>query len=134
MRIQLVITTAAVGLFAFLAVSCSKTPPEEAALRQRFSIPDDMPVRDLGEVQLTAGTPRRVSLGKGRDCSISAVSLTGDLLRMTLVYESSDELVDGVTASHYTERSTFLLHRGERCAPKMGKQLMVVMRPVLMTP
>ncbi len=134
MRIRLIITTAAAVLFAVLAVSCSKTPPEEAALRQRFSIPDDMPVRGLGEVQLIADTPRRVSLGKGRDCTISAAALTGDLLRMTLVYESTAEIVDGVTANHYTERSTFLLHRGQRCAPKMGKQLMVVMRPVLMTP
>jgi len=133
MHIQHIITIAAAALFAALAVSCSKTTPEEAALRQRFSIPADMPVKDLGEIQLIADTPKRLSLGKGKDCTISATALTNDLLRMSLVYESANEIVDGTTAHNYTERSTFLLHRGQQCAPKMGKQLMVVMKPVLIT-
>jgi hypothetical protein len=133
MRIQHISTIAAAACFAALAVSCARTTPNEAALRQRFSIPTDMPLKDLGEIQLIAGTPKRVSLGTGKDCTISATALTNDLLRMSLVYESSNESVGGRTAENYTERSTFLLHRGQGCAPKMGKQLMVVMRPVLIT-
>ncbi len=133
MRIQHIIPIAAMALFVLLAVSCSRTTPGEAALRRDFFIPADMPVKDLGEIQLTADMPKRVSLGKGKDCTISATALTNDILRMSLVYESSAESVDGRTANNYTERSTFLLHRGQRCAPKMGKQLFVVMRPVLIT-
>ena len=133
MHIQPIITIAAAALFAALAVSCSKTTPEEAALRQRFSIPADMPVKDLGEIQLIADTPKRVSLGKGKDCTISATALTNDLLRMSLIYESTAEGVDG-RVDNYTQRSTFLLHRGQQCAPKMGNQLTVVMKPVLVTP
>jgi hypothetical protein len=98
-----------------------------------FSIPVDMPVKDLGEIQLIAATPKRVSLGKDKDCTITATALPNDILRISLVYESSNERVDGIAADSYTERSTFLLPRGHRCAPKMGKQLMVVMRPVLIT-
>ena len=134
MRIQHIITIAAAVLFAALAVSCSRTTPEEAALRREFSIPADMPVKDLGEIQLIAATPKRVSLGKGKDCTISATALPNDILSISLVYESSNERVDGMAADSYTERSTFLLPRGHRCAPKMGKQLMVVMRPVLIAP
>ena len=133
MCIKYIITVAAAALFAALAVSCSTSAPEEAALRQRFSIPADMPVKDLGEIQLLADTPRRLSLGKGKDCTISATALTNDLLRLSLFYESSTEIVDGVAAQNYTEHSTFLLHRGQQCASKMGKQLTVVMKPVLIT-
>ena len=128
MHIHHIIPIAATALFVAFAVSCSKTTPAEAALRRDFSIPANMPVKDLGEVQLTADTPKRMSLGKGKDCTISATALTNDLLRMNLVYESANEIVDGTTTHNYTERSTFLLHRGQQCAPKMGKQLMVVMK------
>jgi hypothetical protein len=132
MRRQQIITMTVATLLAALGISCSRISPQEAALRQRLSIPAEMLVKDLGEIRLQPDTPRLLSLGKDRYCTVSATALTNDLLRMSLVYNSSNELVDGNLAANYSERSTFLLHRGQQCAPKMGKQLMVVMRPVLM--
>jgi hypothetical protein len=119
------------SLTAVFAISCSSTTATEAKLRQDFSIAADMPIQDLGVVELSAGTPKRVSLGKDKDLTITATVLTNDLLQMNLVYEAKDELIDGKPVQMRSERSQFLLRPGMRCAPKVGQHLVVVMKPTV---
>jgi len=132
MRIKHLVTRgSAAVLFAVLAVACSRTKGEEAKLRQEFSIPADMLVKDLGVIGLIPDTPKRLSLGPGKDCTITAAVLTNGIIQMNLAYESKEEIVEGKAVQAYSERSQFLLQPDMRCAPKMGKNLVVVMRPAI---
>ncbi|MBI1345281.1 hypothetical protein GC163_03240 [bacterium] len=131
MHIQHIAIVALATQFVTLTVGCSQTSPAEAKLRQDFSIASDIPVQDLGVVELRAGTPKLVSLGKDKDLTITATVLAKDLLQMNLVYEAKDVMVQGQPADVYSERSQFLLRPGMRCAPNMGQHLVVVMKPTV---
>jgi hypothetical protein len=104
---------------------------KEARLRQEFSIPAGMPVRDLGVVALHPDTPKRIALGDGRDCTITATPLTNGLLQMNVAYTAKEEVVKGQTTHNFSQRARFLLPVGRGCAPKLGEHLMVVLRPAM---
>ena len=89
-----------------------------------------MPLKDLGVVELSSGTPKRVSLGTDKELMITS-TMTNALLQMNLVYESKNEIIDGKLAQNYSERSQFLLRPGMQCAPKLGQNLVVVMKPTV---
>ena len=77
MRSHHIATIGLIGLLAVLAVGCAKMSAEqEANVRKAFGVPADMPMKDLGEVELRAGIPKRVRLGAGKDCTITATKLT----------------------------------------------------------
>ena len=110
------------------------TADEEAMVRQSFGIPADMPMKDLGVVELRAGIPKRVSVGWGKDCTITATVLTNGLVQMNLVYESKGEVIDGVKTQSHSERSQLVFKPGFRgwlCLPPMGQHLVVAMRPTI---
>ena len=124
-------SVALAALAAIGVVGCSKMSARDAKLRQEFSIPADMPVRDLGVVELHSDAPRRILLDDGKDCTVTATLLTNGLLQMNVVYHAKEEVVKGQTTHNFSQRSRFLLPVGRGCAPKLGEHPMVVIRPAM---
>ena len=123
---------------AVLAVGCSSmTADEEADVRKSFGVPDDMPMKDLGEVELRDGIPKRVRVGWGKDCIITATVLTNGLVQMNLVCESKGEVIDGVKTQPHFERSQSVFRpdsvpAGWRlCLFPKGQHLVVALRPTI---
>lgn len=143
MGIHPVSTIAFIVLLAVLAVGCSQLTADEAAdLRQSFGIPADMPMKDLGVVELRAGMPKRVHVGPGKHCTITATVLTNGSVQLNLLYESKGEVVGGVKTQTHSERSQSILPRelvprpggpvrGWLCFPPMGQRLVVAMKPII---
>ena len=138
MRLHHIVTIGFIGLLAVLAVGCSKmTADQEADVRKAFGIPADMPMKDLGEVELRAGIPKRVRLGAGKDCTITATKLTNGLAELNLLYEFKDEIIDGVKTQSHSERSQSVFRpdsvpAGWRlCLFPKGQHFVVAMRPII---
>src|SRR5258705_13331926 len=137
MRTNHIAATSLVGLLAVLAVGCSRmTANEEADWRKSFGIPVDMPMKDLGEFELRAGIPKRVSVGWGKDCTITATVLTNGLVRMNLVYESRGEVIDGVKTQSHSERQfvfrpSTVPARWRLALPPIGPHSVVAIRPII---
>ena len=138
MRTHHTATISLIGLLAVLAVGCSKmTADEEADVRKAFGIPANMPMKDLGEVELRAGIPKRVRLGAGKDCTITATKLTNGLAELNLLYEFKDEIIDGVKTQSHSERSRSVFRpdsvpAGWRlCLFPKGQHFVVAVRPII---
>jgi hypothetical protein len=142
MRAYHIGTASLIGLLAVLAVGCSRmTAVERAELRQSFGVPADMPLKELGEVELNVGIPKRVSAGWGKDCTVTAIVLTNGSVQLNLLYESRGEVVDGVKTRPYSERSRVVLPAGLLaramkakswfCFPPMRPQFVVAMKPII---
>lgn len=137
MRINQVAATGLISVLAALAVGCSNIPAvEKAEVRQSFGIPADTPMKDLGAVKLRAGIPKRVSVGRGKDWTITATLLTNGLVRMNLLYESKGQVIDGVETRSRLERSQLVFRpamvAGWRlCLPQVGEQFVVAMQPTI---
>lgn len=143
MRIHLVATIGFIGLLAVLAVGCSRmTANEEHDVRLSFGLPADIPMKDLGMVELRAGIPKRVHVGWGQDCTITATVLTNGSVQLNLIYESEGEVIDGVKTQSHSERSQLILprklvprpggpDRGWVCFPPMNQRLVVAMKPII---
>jgi len=130
MRTPHIITTSATVLVALFAVGCSESPSEPAVqatnVRQVSSLPADMPTKDLGEVELTAQTQKRVSLGDGKDCVITPTVLADGNLQMDLSVErkGDDGKIQRLAQSRLTARP------GQQCAISIG-DMMVSLTPRL---
>ena len=130
MRIQHIIITNAAVLVAAFAVSCSKSPSEPTGqatnVRQVSSLPANMPKADLGEVEFTAHTQKRVSLGEGKECVITPTVLPDGSLQMDLAVERKDTegKVQRLAQSRLTARP------GQQCAISVG-DTMVSLTPKL---
>jgi hypothetical protein len=127
-----------VGLLAVLTVGCSRmTASEEADVRKSFGVPADMPMKDLGEVELRAGIPKRVRVAWGKDCTITATVLTNGLVQMNLVYEFKGEVIAGVKIQPHSEWSQLVFRpdtvpaRWRLCLFPKGQHLVVAMRPII---
>lgn len=138
MRIRHIATIGFIGLLAVLAVGCSgMTADEEADVRKSFGAPADMPMKDLGEVELRAGIPKRVHLGAGKDCTLTATILTNGRVRLNLQYEFNGEIIDGVKTQSQSERSQVVFHpasvpaRWRLCDFPKGQHFVVAMRPTI---
>ena len=94
----------AAALVVMLAVSCSKSPAgptaQETRLRQQLSIPANVPVKDLGVVELSAQVPRQVSLGAGSDCLLTPTVMADGNLMINLFCEA--KTADGKTLSSHS--------------------------------
>jgi hypothetical protein len=67
MRIHHIAAVVVLGVLIVIATSCSKMTPHEAAeVRKSFGLPADMPLKDLGAVELRVGTPNACVLGRMR--------------------------------------------------------------------
>lgn len=79
------------GLFALVTVlsaGCSGMSPEvEAEVRQSFGVPADMPMKDLGVVELREGIPKRLSVCPGNYCTFRATVVTNDRLKLDIFFE-----------------------------------------------
>jgi len=142
MRKHRVTSIGLIGLLTVLAVGCSKmTAVEEAEVRQSFGLPADMPLKNLGMVELHPGIPKRASARRGEDCTVTATVLTNGAVRLNLHYESRGEVVDGVKIQPYSEQSQVILPPGllEKamkskswlCFPPMRPRFAVAMRPII---
>ena len=143
MRIHHIAAIGFIGLLAVLAVGCSRmTADEEHDVRLSFGLPADIPMKDLGVVELRAGIPKRVNVGWGKHCTISATVLTNGSVQLNLLYESKGEVIDGVKTQSHSERSQVILPRqlvprpggpdkGWLCFPPMGRRLVVAMKPII---
>ncbi len=137
MRLHHIVTIGFIGLLAVLVVGCSRmTAVEEAEVRQSFGIPADMPMKDLGVVELRAGMPKRVRLGAGKDCTITANMLTNGLVQLNLLYEFKGEIVDGVKTQSHFERSQSVFRpasvAGWRlCFFPKGQHFVVALQPTV---
>lgn len=113
-----------------LISGCSKMNAEEAEIRQDFSsIPSDMPIEILGEVEFVSGFPRKIELNDGQSLTITATTQPDDTIQISLEYESARQSVGRLVTESYSEQSQFLLRPGMRCAPKLGDELAIVFRP-----
>jgi len=130
MRIQYIITKSAVFLAALVAAGCSKSssgPKVRATNSQQVSsAPADMPTKDFGEVEFTAQTPKRVSLGDGRDCVINPTVLANGALQLDMSVErkGGDGRIQRLGQSRLTARP------GQQCAISVG-DTMVSLTPRL---
>ena len=138
MRTHQIATTSFLGLLAVLAAGCSRmTAVEEAEVRQAFGVPADMPMKDLGEVELRAGIPKRVRVGWGNDCTITATLLTNGLVQLNLIYESKVKIVDGVKTQPHSEGSQSVFRPNSVpadwrvCFFPKGQHLAVAIRPTI---
>jgi len=138
MRTHHIFIPGLIGLLAVLTVGCSRmTADEEADVRKAFGVPADMPMKDLGEVELRAGIPKRVRVDWGKDCTITATVLTNGLVQMNLVYEFEGEVLDGVKTQSHSERSQLVFRpdtvpaRWRLCLFPKGQHLVVAMRPII---
>ena len=142
LRIQHIATTCFIGLLSVLAVGCSRmTAAETAEMRQAYGLPADMPVKDLGMMELHVGIPKRKSVGWGKDCTVTAIVLTNGSVQLNLLYESRGEVIDGVKTQPYSERSQSVLSAGLVaramkakswfCFPPMRPHFVVAMKPII---
>jgi len=135
MRLYHIATIGCIGLLAVLAVGCSRlTAVDEAEVRQSFGVPADMPMKDLGEVELRADIPKRVRLGAGKNCTLTATILTNGLVQLNVLYEFKDEIIDGVRTQSHSERSQSVFHpesvAGWRlCLFPKGQHFVVALQP-----
>lgn len=95
-------------------------------MRQVSSLPADMPTVDLGEVELTASTPKRVSLADGKECVITPTLLADCSIQMDLAVESkaADGKMQQLGQSRITQRA------GQQCGITVGG-MMVSLTPKL---
>ena len=138
MRTHHIATIGLIALLAALAVGCSTlTAEQEADVRKAFGVSADVPMKDLGEVELRAGIPKRMRLGAGKNCTITATRLTNGLTELNLLYEFKDEIIDGVKTSSHSERSRSVFRpdsvpAGWRlCLSPKGLHFVVTMRPII---
>ena len=138
MRTHHFATTSLIGLLAVVAVGCSRmTADEEADVRKSFGVSADMPMKDLGEVELRASVPKRVRLGVGKDCTLTATILTNGMVRLNLQYEFKGEIIDGVKTQSQSEQSQVVFHpasvpaRWRLCVFPKGQHFVVAMRPII---
>lgn len=119
-------------LFVILGFGCSKVSESEAEIRKEFSsIPADMPIRELGVVEFESGTAKEFEMKKGKSLSITATELNDGNIEMKFEYGATSGKAAGLVKESYSETRRFLIRPGTRCAPKMGDDVAVVIRPVI---
>lgn len=117
-------------LTTLLITGCSKMSAEEAKLRQAFpSIPLEMPIINVGEIDLISGSPKSIKLDGGQSLAITATDQIDGTIQIFLEYESIKQTIGSVIKETYSESSRFLLKPGMRCAPKLGDDLAIVFLP-----
>ena len=118
-------------LFTTLLITgCSKMSAEEAKIRQAFpSIPSEMPIKNLGEIDFISGSPKNIELDGGQSLAITATAQIDETIQIILEYESTKQTIGSVIKESYSESRQFLLKPGMRCAPKLGDDLAIVFHP-----
>jgi hypothetical protein len=142
MRIPQIFAIVIPGLLAVLTASCSKMTTGEAAdLRKSFGLPADMPLLDLGAVELRVGTPKRVRVGWDKYCTVTPTLQTNGSVQLNLLYESQSEVIDGVKIQPYSEQARSVLSprliamamksKSWTCFPEMRAHFVVAIQPII---
>ncbi len=123
-------TINAVVLVALFAGGCSKSPNEAQTANPQhvLSHPTDMPMKDLGEVELVNHTQKRFSLGDGKECVIISTVLANGNLQMDLSIEGKG----GDGKIQRLEQARLTARPGQQCAISVG-DTMVGLTPKLKT-
>ena len=118
------------------------TQQEAAEVRIAFGLPADMPLKDLGAVELRVGPSKRVRAGKNQYCTITATTQTNGNIRFSLLYESDGEIINGVKVQPYSEKTqteisqhllaTAMKSKSWLCFPRMHANFVVAMRPIML--
>jgi len=124
------IATAMVAAFLVgsFAVGCSKKSGEtaqDAKLRQQFSVPANIVVKDLGAVELSPHTPRHFDLGGGKDCVATSSVRPDGTLQVDLAIIS--KAANGATEK---QQSRLICKPGTQSAISVG-DLMISMTPTV---
>jgi hypothetical protein len=142
MRIPHIATIGLSGLLVLAAGCSGMTADEEHDVRLSFGLPADIPMKDLGVVELRVGIPKRVRVGWGKYCTVTATVLTNGSVQLNLLYESKGEVIDGVKTQSHSARSQSIIpwklvprpggpDRGWFCFPPMGRHLVVAIKPII---
>ena len=113
MRIQHFIIINALVLTGLFAVSCSKSPSEPT---------------DLGIVELSPRTPKRVSLGADKECLMLLIMQPDGNLRIEMAVEI--RTADGKT--NRVGQARLIARSGQQCALSVG-DTMIALTPTLKT-
>ena len=117
-------------LSPLLISGCSEISEAEVKIRQEFpSIPSDMPIKNLGEIEFVSGLPKEIKLDDGQFLEITATKQHDDTIQVLIEYGSTKQSVTRLVTESYSEQSKFLLKPGMRCAPKLGDDLAIVFKP-----
>jgi hypothetical protein len=85
----LIMTACAV---AAASISCSRSPDgpraQESKLQQGTNAPADQPVKEFGVVELSEGTPKRLSLAEGKEVTLTTTVLQDGDLQVVITSES----------------------------------------------
>jgi len=121
MRIPHIITLNAAILAAILITGCSKS----ASQQPHAAAPPNL--KDLGAVELVAGTPTQFSVGAGKGCTITAKQIPNGIgLKLVVLSTNADGTVD-------RSQGQIDAVPGQQCAISMG-DIMVGLTPTLKTP
>jgi hypothetical protein len=121
MRILHIITLNAAILAAILVTGCSKNSSQQS---QAAAPPN---LKDLGAVELVAGTPTQFSLGEDKGCTITGEHIPNGIgLKLVVLSTNEDGTVD-------RSQGQIDAVPGQQCAISMG-DMMVGLTPTLKTP
>ncbi len=113
-------------------IGCGQLSEEERQIRRDFpSIPSDMPVKDLGVVEFVSGSSREFEVDSNKQLSVTATEMDDGQMEVKFDYQSTSGNPNGWHYERFTQCSQFRLRSGMRCAPKMGDDVAVVIRPVI---
>ena len=126
-----------VSVTLLLAPSCSEQSIQEAKLRRELHIPADMPIRDLGTVELLVNSPRVIDLGDGKVVTVTTYGITNDLLQISVAYTYKHQPLAGRKAQPYAHPRTNKITPDKQmvvefCCDPAG-QLALVMKPKLIS-
>jgi hypothetical protein len=109
----------------------------DAKLRRDIHIPADMPIRDLGAIELSANTPRIINLGVGKDLTVTAYSMTNNMLQMSVAYTYEHQPLVGRETQPYAKPKTNICKPDEEMVilyyTEPAGRLAVVMKPKLIS-
>jgi hypothetical protein len=97
-----------------------------------------MPMKDLGRVKLHLGEPKRMSLGSGEYCIITATSWTNHFVRVNLQYEDRGTPCDRMKRAIHSGQKQILFRPdtvpiGWRlCTGPFGDGWMLAIHPIIL--
>jgi cytoskeletal protein RodZ len=103
----------------------SAASAEPVNLHQVSSLPADMPLADLGEVELSESTQKRVALANGQECVLQPTVLADGTVQIDLAVES--KTADG-QVQQLGGRSRITARFGQQCGITVGG-IMVSLTP-----
>jgi hypothetical protein len=106
-------------------------PTVAVNLHQVPALPADVPIADLGEVELSDSTQKRIALGPGKECVLLPTVLSDGKVQIDLAVES--KAADGQVQQLGSSRITTFLGQQQQCGITVGG-IMVTLTPKFQQP